>query len=689
MKAFKNLKIAVKISIVVGIILTIGLCALSFNTILSVQQTTQEDTVNRFMELASDRSTVVDQYFNNYKRYFKSFGSLDIVKQLLKDPDNKELTAKVQTEVENYAASNPSMEGFFVATRETLFLCHSQPDAVGLQVYKEGDDRSLLDDGIASSEDGVWLKGITPASSTGILVAAGYCAIYDDDGSTILGYVGGGCYVDELKETIYGMPLNGMDNAKIYLISADKGNIIFSPNEEESGTDYGETEAQIVAAAEANTEGTMSLDKDGTKVLLAYEYIPDLQMVAYIYDSESEIYSGISALTVRLCIISIIILILSIVVVIISSKLIAREIVHITRVIRDLGTLDLTKAKELQKYEGRRDEVGLIAKASYKLTDAVKDAVSNLKLKAEDLTSASGDMQNSTFETNGSMQSINSAAGDLANSATSQAENITNISMQMSEVQNLMNQSMESTNSLAQASAEIRSTVNNGIETVEQLKKISSQSMEAFESIFDGISNISGSADKISEASDMIKSIAAQTNLLSLNASIEAARAGEAGKGFAVVADEIRDLSDQSSQSAEQISAMLDDLTQNTEAAVRQSDKVRDFVMRQQSAVDETADSFTGIAEQISGVNSAIDMIEDANRTLDKDVVNISDSISNLSAISEENAATAQELNATTESVNANVEDLDSQGRGVADAAHELKDIVDVFRIGSNDLSAD
>ena len=58
----------------------------------------------------------------------------------------------------------------------------------------------------------------------------------------------------------------------------------------------------------------------------------------------------------------------------------------------------------------------------------------------------------------------------------------------------------------------------------------------------------------------------------------------------------------------------------------------------------------------------------------------IADSISNLSAISQENAATAQELSATTENVNENVESLDVQGKGVADAAVELQQIVSVFK---------
>ena len=76
--------------------------------------------------------------------------------------------------------------------------------------------------------------------------------------------------------------------------------------------------------------------------------------------------------------------------------------------------------------------------------------------------------------------------------------------------------------------------------------------------------------DKISEIVDIVKKLPARVISLALNASIEAARAGEAGKGFAVVADQVRQLSSNTSESAEDIVRYVNELKMISEFLLNQ-----------------------------------------------------------------------------------------------------------------------
>lgn len=166
---------------------------------------------------------------------------------------------------------------------------------------------------------------------------------------------------------------------------------------------------------------------------------------------------------------------------------------------------------------------------------------------------------------------ISSISEDLAALTDETSTSIGHVDVNASGIRENIHSNVESVR-------QIQSDATAGNEMVRQLESQMRFITGEAEHMGEIISQLKLSSNQIISIIEMVKKIAEQTNLLALNASIEAARAGESGKGFAVVAQEVRKLAEQSKQSVEQITGLVQISTGLTDQAVNTITEVRESV---------------------------------------------------------------------------------------------------------------
>lgn len=177
------------------------------------------------------------------------------------------------------------------------------------------------------------------------------------------------------------------------------------------------------------------------------------------------------------------------------------------------------------------------------------------------------------------------------------------------------------------------------------VEKEATVSQDKMTELTEAMKRIESTSNEIKNIIGGIEDIAAQTNLLSLNASIEAARAGAAGKGFAVVADQIGKLAEQSTQSAVNTRELIETSISEVSAGSRITDETAE-------ALKQVIDGLDEIVLSVADVRNASDKQTLAVGQIEQGVAQISSVVQSNSAAAEESSATSEELSAQAQSLN-------------------------------------
>lgn len=342
------------------------------------------------------------------------------------------------------------------------------------------------------------------------------------------------------------------------------------------------------------------------------------------------------------------------------------------------GNLDIWVDDRLMK---KKDEVGELSRITVTLRDTMKSVIKDISSNAKTILEAGNNLKEVADKTSVTMEEVRSAVAIVTQNSGEQAQHSKNTSEYMKIMGNDITETSDEVELLSNNAISMQQSGKQAQETLVKLCTINKDVENIINEVQTQTEQTNNSIQEIHSATELISSIAEQTNMLSLNASIETARAGESGRGFAVVAEQIKKLADESKTSSKEIDKTSKELIEASQKSVEVMKQMQAIITSQSESMNETQNVVESVLNAIESSMDSIGLIKTKAKKLENSRNEVIQAVSQLSETSQHNVEETIKTHDETVEVADTFKDVAQSAKRLQQIAGQLADSVDYFKI--------